>query len=167
MTQQFVDYLVPLSFSRFQWHKFSGQEDASVTYIYLVTPPVSRLQGQSSILYIGKTEQAISKRFIQATRTKNTPGNSQATNIRSSHISQLLFDRGDKIELYFTHGLLFELSGKEANDFEHILQIWNKSHYLKFFKPDSNGNVDVSIEKYLLVEYSNIHLEVPPLNNAG
>ena len=113
MIQQLAGYLIPPSFQRFQWHRYSGQNDASETYIYLISPPVNRLQEQSSVLYIGKNEQPISKRFGQEMRTRNTPGNSQAPNIRMSFISQLLLGRGDKIDLYFTYGLSFFLSGKE------------------------------------------------------
>jgi len=167
MTPPLAGLLVPPSFQRFQWHRYTEQDDASVTYIYTVAPPVSRLNGRSSVLYIGKTEQPISKRFAQETRTNNTPGNSQATNIRTSHISQLLLDRGDKISLYYTRSLSFDLLGREAEEFGRNLQTWNKSHFQRFFKPDSRGKVTVSIEKYLLVEYAKNYWEVPPLNNAS
>jgi hypothetical protein len=167
MNLTLASYLVPAAFHRFQWHRFSGQGDSPVTYVYLGTPPVGRLQGDSSVLYVGKTEQPIDQRFAQATRTKNTPANSQSTNIRSSHIMRLLTQRGDQIELYFTLGLWVNLSAIQARDFGQVLQIWNKSHFLKFFPPSIGGTVDVSIEKYLLGHYMNEHLEVPPLNNSG
>jgi hypothetical protein len=167
MTTQLDGYLVPDSFRQFTWHKYVNQKDESVTYIYLIKPPIYRLRGQSSVLYIGKTEQPICKRYKQEMYTKNTLVNSQATNIRMSHVSQLLLNRNDKIEMFFTHNISFLLFGEKAKEFGNILQFWNKSHYQKFFIVDDNGNAEVSIEKYLITEYAKDHWEVPPLNNSG
>ncbi len=167
MNQMLAGYSVPQAFLQFEWHKFAGQKVDCVTYMYLSSTPIPRLSGQSSVLYIGETEQFLGKRYKQETGTKNTAGNSQATNIRLSHVVQALLNRGDKIDLYFTPRLSFKISGSEVISFGNILKVWNKNLFLKSYVQDANGNVDLSIEKYLLSHYADAHWEVPPLNNSG
>jgi len=151
----------------FQWQKFSGQTSRHVTYFYTVSPPARRFRGESSVLYIGQTEKQINIRYKQETETNNTQGNSQATNIRTSHVIRFLQARGDKVELFFTEGIDMNLAKHQADAFGRLLQVWNKQHYLKKFTPRSDGTLEVEIEKFLLVHYADAHLEGPPLNNRA
>ena len=166
MNQQLAGYDVPPAFGRFDWCKFASQKTSSVTYIYLVTPAVKRLRGQSSVLYIGKTKGPIDKRYRQETKTKNTLRNSQATNIRLSFVIPALIQCNNRIDVFFTHGLTLSLAGCEVERFGEILQVWNKRHFLDHYKVN-NGIVELPIEKFLSVHYAEAHLEVPPLNNAA
>jgi len=166
MDLEFSTYQLPQSFNRFRWQRFSGQNSHFVTYIYLVKPSVCRLRGESSVLYVGKTKDSIAERYKKETQTRNTPGNSQATNLRLSHLIPLLRGRGDEIELYFTDGLSFPLPPAEAADFGKMLETWNKSHFRSKFKQDVNSIFQVEIETFLLIHYAAAHWEVPPLNNS-
>lgn len=158
---------LPDCFRRFRWERFSGQSTRDVTYFYAVTPEVARLRGKSSVLYIGQTENGIDVRYRQETATRNTPGNSQATNIRTTHVISTLRVGGAEIELFFTAGLSMDLAGVDARSYGELLETWNKNHFLKEFEPRPDGSIDVQIEKFLLAHYAAQHLEVPPLNNRA
>src|SRR5438046_2858351 len=99
-----ANLLLPECFGMFQWKMFSGQTSRKVTYFYAVSPPARRLHNDSSVLYIGQTENQINIRYRQETETNNTPGNSQATNIRTTNVIRLLRARGDQVALFFTEG---------------------------------------------------------------
>ena len=159
------ELLLPNCFNQFQWIKFSGQTERNVTYFYAVSPPARRLRGDSSVLYIGRTENQINIRYKQETETNNTPGNSQATNIRTTHVIRSLRAHEDEVALFFTTGIKVKSLKHQVQAYGQLLQEWNKSHYLKEFKLNLDGTLDVEIEKFLLVHYTKEHLEVPPLNN--
>lgn len=132
----------------------------NVTYLIVLNRAVMRLQDQSDILYIGETRQPISKRYQQETSTNNTNKNTQATNIRLTHILAKL----DKINvaLYFTNTMTQNIAQTDLVYTE--LQSWDKNYYYKNNISGQNP-ATISLEKYLLVSYAVDHLEVPPLNN--
>ena len=144
----------------FNWVQYNGQNHHNVTYIFVSYKPVCRLRGYSDILYIGKTNLNIATRYNQETNTNNTPGNNQTTNIRLTYVFN---EYGhENFCCYFVNGLyLTELPNEDINDFLMMLRTWDKNYYLKII----NGDIQIPIEKYLLVRYANDHLEVPPLNN--
>lgn len=149
--------------NRFAWIFYDGQRDNDVTYIFVASTPIPRLAGASDILYIGKTEQPISKRFKQETSTKNSPKNTQQTNIRMTHIFSKIGLSGCK--LFYIPELYFKLYGREIDEFIEKLKIWDKQFYLKHLKGQEGATIIVPAEKYLLANYADEHLEVPPLNN--
>ena len=148
----------------FDWIKYSGQQDRGVTYVFVAEKPTSRLRGNSDILYIGKTGNSIQTRYRQETQTRNTPGNTQMTNIRLTHVFRQLIHLGIGVTCYFTKGQTVNppLSPRRAEAFAQMLMTWDKRSYIAS-SPSEFANP--SIEKYLLVNYAEEHLELPPLNN--
>ena len=143
--------------SQYTWARFSGQNTANVTYIFVSKTNVARLRGSSDILYIGKTDRSIGSRFSEETNTNNTTGNTQLTNIRLTYIIRQLGI--SNVECYFTAQL-----NQATTDCEFVerLRTWDKKKYLLL----KRGALEqLSVEKYLLVNYAHDHLEVPPLNN--
>lgn len=143
------------------WTKFTGQADDQVTYIYVSTKKIARLEGSSDILYIGKTKKPIDKRINAEISSNNSQGNTQVTNIRITHIIK------EKIRedyaIYFTKCLEKKLMGDDLEKFLKKLKVWDKN-YFKSIK-EGKCDIEISIEKILLVEYASEHLELPPLNN--
>lgn len=148
---------------RFEWVSYSGQMDSDVTYAFVMNRPVARLVGESDILYIGKTEQAIRVRYEQETRTKNSPRNTQQTNIRTSFVFEKL--GLENVKCFYVKGLTVDLSGIDCDTFLEGLQTWDKKAFLALSERPVPPSLAVSLEKYLLVLYTSAHLEVPPLNN--
>ena len=148
---------------RFKWVPYSGQMDSGVTYAFVLNRPVARLIGESDILYIGKTEQGIRVRYEQETRTKNSPGNTQQTNIRTSFV----FDKIGlaNVKCFYVKALTADLSGIDCDSFLEGLRTWDKKAFLALSERPRTPSLTVSLEKYLLVRYTAEHLEVPPLNN--
>jgi hypothetical protein len=145
--------------NQFPWVQFTGQSIANVTYVYVLNRHVPRLFGESDILYIGKTRQTMSRRFRQETTFSNTPGNTQHTNIRLTHIFGHL--NLANVICYFTAQT--DCSLQIADPFIKHLQVWDKRCYRRCV---TSGNpVVISLEKRLLVTYAVDHDEVPPLNN--
>lgn len=146
----------------FQWVKYTDQIDSNVTYIYVLNDTVSRLRGDSDILYIGKTTQQIIDRFKQETSTRNTHKNTQNTNIRTTFIFEAFGLQN--VSLYYVRSLSSTLNEAKSHSFLEALKIWDKKSYTHL--ADARGRaLEVSLEKYLLVRYASDHLEVPPLNN--
>lgn len=148
---------------RFEWVAFSGQMDSDVTYAFVLNRPVARLVGESDILYIGKTEQAIRVRYEQETKTKNSPRNTQQTNIRTSFV---FAEIGlENVKCFYVKALTVDLSGIDCDTFLERLKTWDKKVFLALSERPRSPSLAVSMEKYLLVRYTSEHLEVPPLNN--
>ena len=160
-------YVLPGCFSMFRWHPFTGQRTRNVTYFYAVTPAVRRLRGESSVLYVGQTENEIAARYKQETETNNTPGNTQATNIRTSYVMRQLRAHGDHIDMFFTESISFVLPKEHVVSYGRLLETWNKNNFVKQFKPRPDGTLSCEIEKFLIANYADEHLEVPPLNNRA
>lgn len=137
--------------------------DSGVTYIFLGSEEVPRLKGASDILYIGKTEQAIKVRFEQETRTKNSPKNTQQTNIRMTHILGQL--GAESYRCLYVKKLTVTLSEAEQKAFLEKLRTWDKQFFLKLTNQRLGEILEIPVEKYLLVQYADEHLELPPLNN--
>lgn len=148
---------------RFDWVRYSGEMTSGVTYAYVLNRPVPRLRGESDILYIGKTSQAIRVRFEQETRTKNSPGNTQQTNIRTTHILATL--GLENVQLYFVRSLEIELSDADLTKYLTGLETWDKKSFISASALPRSEQRKPSLEKALLVSYAVDHLEVPPLNN--
>lgn len=148
--------------TEFPWVRYAGQMDSDVTYAYVYNQPVSRLRGESDILYIGKTEQAIRVRFEQETRTRNSPGNTQQTNIRTTFILEKLGLAN--VSLHYVRSLSITLDEANGSAFLQALRTWDKRSYMALAEAAAR-TPEVSLEKYLLVRYASDHLEVPPLNN--
>lgn len=148
----------------FKWIRFSNQTDKNVTYIYVIDRQINRFIGSSDILYVGKTKQPINKRYNQQINANNTPGNTQSTNIRLTHIFGSI--GLSNCECYYTCQMDYILPRPIQNGFLKELETWDKNHYLKVKPPTPNTRVTVSLEKYFLVKYAVDHLEVPPLNNS-
>ncbi|MGH8400006.1 MAG: hypothetical protein ACRESU_02790 [Gammaproteobacteria bacterium] len=149
--------------TRFEWVKYSSQMDSDVTYVYVLNRLVPRLRGESDILYIGKTSQAIRVRFEQETRTRNSPGNTQQTNIRTTHILGAL--GLENVQLYYVRALEVELSDAELSKYMNGLETWDKKSFISASALLQAKQRKPSLEKVLLVSYAADHLEVPPLNN--
>lgn len=137
--------------------------DSDVTYVFVGRSAVPRMVGDSDILYIGKTEQAIKVRFEQETRTSNSPRNTQQTNIRLTHILGKI--GVNNYQCFYVKELVMKLSGTKKTEFLEKIQTWDKQFFLKLKESNSGGSLEVPIEKYLLVTYTHEHLELPPLNN--
>ena len=152
------------SLDDFNWISFNQQNDCNVTYVFVSETAIARLSGKSDILYIGKTEQPISKRYNQETNTNNTPKNTQLTNIRLTHIFSTIGLNNYKC--YYFPALKYSLKDAEKERFISSLKIWNKSYYLNEIVQcvHQNKDITVELEKYLLVNYAHEHLELPPLN---
>ena len=148
---------------QFDWVPFSGQMDSGVTYAFVLNRTVERLIGKSDILYIGKTEQAIRVRYEQETRTKNSPRNTQQTNIRTTFVFSKI--GLENVECYYVKALTTVLSGRFCDEFLEGLRTWDKKSFLAVSEHPRSPGLEVSLEKYLLVRYVSEHLEVPPLNN--
>ena len=148
---------------QFDWVPFDGQMDSGVTYVFVSDTEIPRMVGASDILYIGKTDQSIKVRFEQETRTKNSPRNTQQTNIRMTHILGKLGT--DHYRCFYTKNLEMRLPDLEQEEFIEKLKVWDKQFFLKLTDAHAGGNMTVPIEKYLLVGYTHEHLELPPLNN--
>jgi len=145
--------------NQYQWVQYTGQSIANVTYVYVLNRHVPRLFGKSDILYIGKTRQAMSRRFKQETTVNNTLGNTQHTNIRLTHLFGHL--NLANVNCYFTTQTDCPL--QNADPFLQHLQVWDKRCYRHCV---TSGNpVSISLEKRLLVTYAVDHGEVAPLNN--
>ena len=147
--------------AQFDWIEYDGQMDSDVTYFFAAQEPVGRLRGRSDILYIGMTERAIRVRYEEETRTVNSPKNRQNTSIRTTHVYRALCL--DSPTCYYTKTLNVELNGTEKARFLNKLMNWDKRFFLK---QDELATLLVPLEKYLLVQYADEHLEVPPLNNS-
>jgi len=145
------------------WILFLSQTDRNVTYLFVLNRTIGRLSGTSDILYIGKTEQPISKRYEQETMTNNTLGNTQQTNIRTTHVFQQL--GVTNVKCYYTRTLNHTLSGDGRMRFLGECRTWDKKFYLQLEKQQNGQTLEVPLEKYLLVRYAGEHLEVPPMNN--
>jgi len=165
MNDQIAAYGLPAPIVRFPWQRFSGQQDQGVTYLYVSKPAVARVRGQSPILYMGKTEQSIAKRVQDETRSNNTLGNTQNTNIRLSAVFAELSGAGHSIETYFTQGLSFRPSPADRDAMLAILQGWDKRAWIELTRGGSAA-ADLSIEKFMLCHYAAAHLELPPMNNS-
>jgi len=148
---------------KYDWIKFSNQIDKNVTYVFVLNRAVARLSGASDILYIGKTEQAIAKRYEQETRTNNTSRNTQQTNIRMTHVFQRLGIQN--VKCYYTKTLSQALSGDERARFLRECGTWDKKFCIQLEDREADPSLEVPLEKYLLVCYAAEHLEVPPMNN--
>jgi hypothetical protein len=149
---------------RFEWAPYQGQKDRNVTYVFVANEPIGRLRGSSDILYIGKTEQSIAIRYVQETSTNNSGRNTQQTNIRMTHV---LGEIGPgNYHCYFVKSLNLKLSGNEKEDFLKKLRTWDKKYFLKITQFGKENEIEIPIEKYLLVRYAAEHLEVPPMNNS-
>lgn len=148
---------------KFEWVLHEGQMDSGVTYVYVAKKPITRLVGSSDILYAGKTEQAMRVRYEQETKTKNSPRNTQQTNIRMTHILDKFGDKNYKC--FFVKKLELKLSGTPMSAFLDKLKTWDKQFWLKLTDANVGGTLEVPIEKFLLVYYADEHLELPPLNN--
>jgi len=146
-----------------QWIIFSNQVDKNVTYLFALNRRVARLSGASDILYIGKTEQAIARRYEQETRTNNTSRNTQQTNIRMTHVFQRLGIQN--VTCHYTKTLSHTLSGAERARFLAECATWDKKFYMQLEGQETASFLEVPLEKYLLVCYAAEHLEVPPMNN--
>lgn len=146
----------------FQFEEFCNQETENVTYVINYAKEIKRLNGSSDILYIGRTEQSIKKRFHQETSTRNSRWNTQQTNIRTTYIYSKI--GLENISCFFCNGLSINLNDECQKSFLEKCMYWDKKYYLqRIEQPDAGLNI--SLEKYLLVTYSDEHLEVPPLNN--
>jgi len=145
------------------WIEFLNQTDRNVTYLFVFNKTIDRLYGTSDILYIGKTEQSISRRYEQETRTNNTSGNTQQTNIRMTHVFQQLGI--SNVKCYYTRTLNHNLSGNDGTRFLSECRTWDKKFCLKLERKHNDQILEVPLEKYLLVRYAGEHLEVPPMNN--
>lgn len=147
---------------RFDWIRYASQQDKGVTYVFVATKPIPRLRGESDILYIGQTDNTVQARYRQETETNNTPKNTQMTNIRLTYAFRQLRRMDIAATCYFVKGKYVNppLSAVGANTFAKRLMTWDKRSYLK-----TSDFANPSIEKYLLVNYAETHLELPPLNN--
>jgi len=148
----------------FNWVHFNNQTVRDVTYIYVMNENISRIKGSSNILYVGKTKQPINKRYKQQTNANNTPRNTQSTNIRLTHIFGSI--GLSNCECYYTCQMNYMLPQPVQNGFLKELETWDKNHYLKVKPQTPNARVNISLEKYILVNYAVDHLELPPLNNS-
>jgi hypothetical protein len=148
---------------QFPWIMFDGQSDQNVSYIFVASTPITRLAGVSDILYVGKTEQPISKRYKQETNTKNSPKNTQQTNIRMTHIFSKI--GLGTCKCFYVQDLDMVLDSTTAEIFIENLKTWDKQFYLKNVQEQGAGSITIPVEKYLLVNYAAEHLELPPLNN--
>jgi len=148
---------------QFEWIPFSGQMDRNVTYLFVFNGPVARLVGESDILYIGETKQPISNRYKQETQTKNSQGNTQQTNIRTSFVFNKI--GLTNVKCYYMRALTVDLKEEEWAKFLGELRTWDKKTFLKLSISAPAHAFQASLEKYLLVRYSAEHLEVPPMNN--
>ena len=143
-----------------EWVKYSGQSDSGVAYVYVASGPIARLRGDSDILYVGITDNAIRARIKWEMETNNTPGNTQNTNIRITHVLCRLKQSGISVTCFFTKEKSLTLSSEMAQGFAQKWKTWDKAAYNKA------GDYSMpTIEKYLLVTYADEHLELPPLNN--
>ena len=61
--------------------------------------------------------------------------------------------------------LSLTLSEVEQKAFLEKLWTWDKQFYLKLTDQNLDANLEIPVEKYLLVQYADEHLELPPLNN--
>jgi len=148
----------------FGWIPFNNQTDKNVTYVFVYNGQINRLIGSSNILYIGKTEQSIKKRYSQEINANNTPKNTQATNIRMTHIFGSI--GLSNCACYYTRRMNYVLPRPVQNGFLNELETWHKRYYLKVKPHPLNTRVTVSLEKFILVKYAVDHLELPPLNNS-
>ena len=151
------------------WISYQGQMDSNVTYVYVKDLPFRRLQGESDILYIrktkrGKTNQNIRSRYKGGTRTNNTEGNDQNTNIRLTHVFGKL--GLENCRCFYAQNLDMTLSDANRGDFLERLRTWDKRAYLEIARGIPNQETAIPLEKYLLVMYANDHLELPPMNNS-
>jgi hypothetical protein len=142
------------------WEKYEGQVDSNVTYFFLAPNVISRLRGESKVLYIGKTTQCIKKRYDQETNANNSPKNTQQTNIRTTYIYKQL--KMQYPECYYTKQIDIKITGDECKKFLEKLKTWDKKFFLGLA---DQKTIKVPLEKYFLVSYADKHLEVPPLNN--
>ncbi len=148
----------------FSWVRYEGQEDKNVTYVFVFKKPNGRLRGCSDILYIGKTKQPIKKRYKQETRTNNTSGNTQQTNIRMTHVfSKIGLD--NNIKCYYVRKLDHTIAGNEKGNFLTQCKTWDKKFYIGLNKRGIEQKLKIPLEKFLIVSYASEHLEAPPMNN--
>ena len=143
------------------WIRYRGQTNRQVIYVFVASNPIIRLRGQSDILYVGRTSGSIRKRFNEETATNNTSGNTQNTNIRTTYIFGKMKELRIDSKCYFTQQDILHLTSRDASTFSDKMRTWDKRAYRNtsdFAKPN--------IEKYILINYANEHLELPPLNNS-
>lgn len=145
---------------RINFVEFSGQKDSDVTYCFVYNNMIPRLISSSDIIYIGKTEQPIKKRYYQETNTQFSEKNLQKTNIRTTYVYEKL--GLNNVKCFFTTALTIELSDEELKTFLEQLKAFD-IQYRSYILSKNTNKVD--LEKYLLVSYSSDHLELPPLNN--
>ncbi len=148
---------------QFNWLLFNNQTDCAVTYIHVLNQPISRLVGSSDILYIGETQNSISGRYNKEIKTRNTPKNTQLTNIRLTHIFNKI--NIQNCTCYYVCQREYLLSSYQKIKFLDDLRTWDKKFYLQTIKMIQNDTLKVPLEKYLLVKYAADHLEAPPMNN--
>ena len=146
------------------WVEYSGQRDRSVTYIFVASKPIARLRGESDILYIGKTDGEIRKRFKDETENNNTPKNTQATNIRMTHVFRQLNLAGISYTCFFVEKTTLHLPSEIERTFAEKLRTWDKNAYVRMTRMADFSMP--TMEKYLLITYADEHLELPPLNNS-
>ncbi|MCR5763194.1 MAG: hypothetical protein K6G00_07430 [Treponema sp.] len=146
--------------SRISFINYNSQTDSNVTYCFVYKEFISRLKGKSDILYIGKTEQPIKKRYFQETNTQFSEKNSQRTNIRTTYIYEKL--GLENFSCFYTKSLTIKLSAEELKLFLENLKAFDIQYRNLILKKETN---EVDLEKYLLVSYGAEHLELPPLNN--
>lgn len=145
---------------RINFVEFSGQKDSDVTYCFVYNNMIPRLISSSDIIYIGKTEQPIKKRYYQETNTQFSEKNLQKTNIRTTYVYEKL--GLNNVKCFFTKALTIELSDEELKTFLEQLKAFD-IQYRSYILSKNTNKVD--LEKYLLVSYGSDHLELPPLNN--
>ena len=111
--------------------------------------PISRLDGESDILYVGFTSGSIKSRYEQETTTgpSKTGG---STNSRLTYILGQL----NGWQYYYMNGKQQSLTPEERREFNDIKSNWTKQK--KYSR--------LTVEKYILVRYADKHLELPPLN---
>lgn len=146
--------------AQFKWVQFTGQNTPDATYVFVLNRSIPRLSGSSDILYVGETDDPIASRYKQETSTNNTKGNTQATNIRLTHVFGKL-GLSPNVTCHFTTQRTVQLT--PSDPFLQDLMIWAKTNW----RIVAQGSTPVvSLEKYLLVKYAVDHWELPPLNNS-
>lgn len=146
--------------NRISFINYNSQNDSNVTYCFVYNESISRLKGESDILYIGKTEQPIKKRYFQETNTQFSEKNSQKTNIRTTYIYEKI--GLENVSCFYTKSLTIKLSAEELKLFLENLKAFDIQYRNLILEQKTN---EVDLEKYLLVSYGAEHLELPPLNN--
>ena len=146
--------------AQFKLVQFASQDTPNATYVFVLNRSIPRLSRSSDILHVGETDDPIASRYQQETSTNNTKGNTQATNIRLTHVFGKL-GLSTNATCHFTTQRTVQLTPNDP--FLQDLMIWAKTNW----RIVAHGSTPVvSLEKYLLVKYAVDHWELPPLNNS-